>query len=373
MRSLTLVSTFVVALGAALGAAQPQGGVLRVRLTNGTDGGPGSAEKVTLFRLSTEMVPVAELGNVSGSFEISDIVVEGERPMLLQVTSSGVNYNQPVRFGRGYEAEADLTVFDTFREWDDDVLEVTTSRFLYRRKADELLVDKVFVVENRSSPPRTYHDPNGTFRFNLPAEGLLEVSSVQASSTSGMPVPQKSSRLPSGQGYVTKTAFKPGETQISVSYTVDYSQGHWEVDGQSFYKLRELMVFVSPPDVEIRAEGWEDLGAEPEGRFAAVRKRDVTPGTPIRLELKGGSPQAPDLVSSSENAAPAGSEDAAQAGSEAADPHGTITRIPDTTRSSKWVIVILMAAALGYGLLSKLYPRTEPADRAERAERADEG
>ena len=347
MKRAFLSATLVLLAAASFG--QPRGGILRVTLTNGTDGGPGTAEKVTLFRLSAEMVPVKALGSVSGSFEITDIEVEGQRPMLLQVSSSGVNYNQPINFGRGYEAEAEITVFDAFREWDDAVLEVTTSRVLYRREGDKLLVDEVFVVENRTSPPRTYHDPDGTFRFNLPTEDLLELHSVSASSPSGMPVPQQASPMLDGRGYVTKTAFKPGETQIAVSYEVGYRDGNYTMTGEAFYPLDELLVFVAPPDIQVEADGWDQLGVEPEGRFAAIRRSNVVPGTPIRLELSGGSARAEDLVTSS------GGSSSAE-GSRQAASSGTIERIPDPTRASKWFIVVLMAAAMGYALLAKLYP-----------------
>ena len=340
--------TLIMVLAATAAVTQPRGGILTVELVNGTTGGPGSGEKVTLYRLATEMMPVKELGAVSGRFEITDIEVEGERPMLLQVTSSGVNYNQPVSFGRGYEARAEITVYDAFDEWDDTVIAITTSRFLYRREGDKLLVDKVFVIENRSSPPRTYHNPDGTFRFNLPTDNLLSLHSVSASSASGMPVPQQASPIATGPGYVTKTAFKPGETQMSISYEVAYAGGRYAVDAQSFFVLPELLVFLAPPDVNVEAAGWEILGVEPQGRFFAIRKSDVAPGDPIRFELSGGSSVAEDLVPSSGESG-AGAAPPATSG-------GTVTRLDDPTRASKWVLVILMAAALGYGLLASLYP-----------------
>ena len=341
--------TFAMVITAAAAVPQPRGGILTVELVNGTTGGPGSGEKVTLYRLAGEMTPVQELGAVSGRFEITDIELEGQRPMLLQVTSSGVNYNQPIDFGRGYEAQAEITVYDTFHEWDDAVLEITTSRFLYRREGDKLLVDKVFVVENRSSPPRTYHNPDGTFRFNLPTNDLLSLHSVSASGASGMPVPQPASPIATGPGYVTKTAFKPGETQMAISYEVSYSGGRYGVDAQSFHVLPELLVFLAPPDMNVEAEGWEILGVEPQGRFFAIRKSDVAAGDPIRFELSGGSSVAEDLV-------PSGSGSGEGAAPPAATTGGTVTRLTDPTLASKWAVVILMAAALGYGLLAALYP-----------------
>lgn len=341
--------TFAMVLSVGVATPQPRGGILTVELVNGTTGGPGSGEKVTLYRLAGEMTPVQELGAVSGRFEITDIELEGQRPMLLQVTSSGVNYNQPIDFGRGYEARAEITVYDTFHEWDDNVLEITTSRFLYRRENDKLLVDKVFVIENRSSPPRTYHNPDGTFRFNLPTNDLLSLHSVSASGASGMPVPQPASPIATGPGYVTKTAFKPGETQMAISYEVSYSGGRYGVDAQSFHVLPELLVFLAPPDMNVEAEGWEILGVEPQGRFFAIRKSDVAAGDPIRFELSGGSSVAGDLV-------PSGSGSGEGAAPPAATTGGTVTRLTDPTLASKWAVVILMAAALGYGLLAALYP-----------------
>lgn len=357
--------TTTIALGlgcllsaAALASAQPRGGVLRVHLVDGTHGGDGSAEHVTLLRLGAEMTPVKEMGAVSGRFEVTDFEVEGERPMLLQVTASGVNYNQPVNFFRGYEADVEVTVYDVFDTWDDTLLEITTSRFLYRREGDKLLVDKVFVVENRTSPPRTFYNSDGTFRFNLPTKDLLELHSVSASSALGVPVPQPASPLPDGSGYVTKTAFKPGETQVAVSYEVRYLNSHYQVEGRAFERLAELLVFVAPPDIEITAEGWEDLGVEPEGRFSAIRMRNVAAGTPFRFELSGGSDEARPLLPTSEGST--GSSGSAGAPNAAAQ--GTITRPPDTTRASKWVLIVLMAAALAYGLLAELYPSSSRRD-----------
>jgi len=341
----------VVALGAlGLAAAvpassQPRGGILKVRLVNGTTGGAGSAEKVTLFRLRNEMIPAKEVGAVEGSFEIADIEIEGERPMLLQVTSQGVNYNEPVRFGRGYEAEVEITVYDVVREWNDRDLEVTTARVLFRREGDKLLADEVYVVQNRTSPKKTYHDPARGFRFYLPTSSLRELRSVSARGESGMPVPQQAAPLPDGSGYVTRTAFKPGETEMVISYEVGYGEEGYRMDSRVFYALPEYYVFVAPTDVNIEAEGWEHLGPEPEGRFVALRRRGVTPETPLQMRLSGGSASS---VTSS------GTEGGAEAS--APDGNAQVAIIPDGTHYSKAVVVMFMAAALAFGLLKTLYP-----------------
>jgi hypothetical protein len=337
VRVRTLLLAFSVA---APLSAQPRGGVLKVRLSNGTTGGPGRAEKVTLLRLANEMVPAKQMGAVEGSFEIRDIEVEGDRPMLLQVSAQGVNYNEPVRFGRGYEAEVEVTLYDVTREWSG--LEVTTARALYRREGDALLVDEIYVVANRTNPKKTFHDPENGFRFHLPTSSLREIRSVSARGGSGMPVPQQAAPLPDGSGYVTRTAFKPGETELVVSYVVAYPAEGYRMASRVFYPLPEYYVFVAPPDVRIEAVGWEELGPEPEGRFVALRKRDLAADSLLELTLSGGS----EIAASSER----GEESAPAEG-------GEISILPDPGRYSKAVLVTLMAAALAFGLLRTLYPR----------------
>jgi hypothetical protein len=336
----------VLGLGAAApSSSQPRGGILKVRLVNGTTGSAGRAEKVTLFHLRNEMIPAKEVGAVEGRFEISDIEVEGERPMLLQVTSQGVNYNEPVRFGRGYEAEVEVTVYDVVREWNDRDLEVTTARVLFRREQHRLLVDEVYVVENRTSPRKTYYDSEKGFRFYLPTSSLRELRSVSARGESGMPVPQQAAPLPDGSAYVTRTAFKPGETEMVISYEVGYGEDGHRMESRVFYALPEYYVFVAPPDVSVEADGWEHLGLEPEGRFVAFRKRDVTPGTPLLMKLSGGS---------ASSAAPSSADGASGAG--AGGDNAQVAILPDRTHYSKAVVVMFMAAALAFGLLKTLYP-----------------
>jgi hypothetical protein len=346
-RTPLLVFLWFAAGAPALG--QPRGGVLKVRLSNGTTGGQGRAEKATLFRLRDEMVPVKEVGPVEGSFQMDGIEVEGERPMLLQVTSQGVNYNEPVRFGRGYEAEAEIAVYDVFRDWNERDLELKTTRVLLRREGERLLVDEVYVVENRSTPRKTYHNPDQGFRFHIPTRGLRELRSVSARGESGMPVPQQASPLPGGSGYQTRTAFKPGETELVVSYEVDYPDSGYRMESRVFYPLPEYYVFIAPPDVKVEAAGWENLGLEPEGRFVAFRKREVAAGSSMEMSLSGGS-------STAMGAGGGESAESRTSASGSAEEGAQVSIIADGSQYSKAVVVMFMAAALAFGLLRTLYP-----------------
>jgi hypothetical protein len=327
---------------AAPAAAQPRGGVLRGKIVNGSSGGPGSAERVALIKMESGMEPIGTLGRVSGSFTLENLPIAGETPYLLQVTTDGVNYNQPVSFGRGYEAEATVTVYSATAEWKN--LEISTARFLFRREHDELRVDKLFVVENKTEPKKTFFLPQGTFKFYLPSD-LKELISVSASSGGGMPVPQFAEPLADGSGHVARIALKPGTTEVAISYLVDYGKGAYAFKDKAYYPLREVMALVSPADIQVAAAGLAPMGADPQNRFVVYGAKDLSAGAPIELELSGGSDHAPELVPGS-----GGSQ------AEGGDASHRVRALPDPYGAQKWIIVLLMAAALTYGLLASLLP-----------------
>lgn len=344
IRFLGLV--LVVAVAHPLGA-QPRGGVLRGKIINGTTGAPGRAERVALIKMASGLEPVASASDVSSSFTLENITLAGEVPYLLQVTSGGVNYNQTISFGRGYEAEASVTVYEPTTDWKDVGIE--TARFLLRRQHDKLRIDKLFIVENKTEPKKTLFHPQGTFRFSLPSD-MVELLTVSASSSGGMPVPQPSEALPDGSGYIARTALKPGTTEIAISYEVDYSKQSYHFHEKAHYPLPEVLALVSPADIRIEATGLESMGTEPKGRFQIVGASNLAAGDPIDFHLAGGSDHAPELGNTEDQQENATS--------------GQVMVLPDATLPIKWILVVLMAAALGYGLLSSLMPAEQQSARA---------
>jgi hypothetical protein len=357
MKPKTLLLALTAIVGAADSAlAQPRG-VLRGKILNGTTGAPGHAERVALVKMESGMDPIATLGQVTGSFLLKNLPISGETQYLLRVTTDGVNYSHPVRFGRSYEAEAEVTVYSATSEWKD--LEVSTARFLFRREQDELRVDKLFAVENKTEPKKTYFRPEGTFQFHLPAD-LKELISVSASSTGGMPVSQFAEPLAGGAGYIARIAFKPGITRIAIAYRVDYTKGSYVFKDKAFYRLPELAALVSPTDMRIEAAGLAPMGADPQNRFAVYAARNVSAGAPIELRLSGGGEHA-------------SNRDPGSGGSRSETGGSPPTRdLPDPYLAQKWTIVLLMAAALSYGLLASFVParaNAEPVPRLARKRR----
>ena len=231
------------------------------------------------------------------------------------------------------------TVYEVTRE--PSVIEVESARFLFRAAGDRLWVEKLYVIENRTDPPRTFYAEEGTFRFQLPSS-VSDTASVTASGIGGTPVAQSVFPLPDGSGYTTQTAFKPGLTDIVISYEVDYGSQRYVLREESHYRLPKLLILVEPSDIRLDADGWEDLSSEPGGRFSLLRRTHLPAGSPIELVLSGGDSPA-----------------VARTGAVLTMPapgvtHGQVTRLPDRTRTEKSVLVLLMGVALAFGLIASL-------------------
>ena len=369
------------ALGALAGlgalAAPTDAGPVRVRLWNGTTSAPGTADLLTLYRLSDGMEPVAQV-ETPGAETVLEAPEDGAgpamAPWLVQATWRGVNYNQPVRLGPDGGADVTIEVYEPFETWDERI-GLTTWRALYRRipadiaAGDRLRVDQIFVVANRSDPPRTFVADAGTLRFRLPPEDLMiGFPTVSATGTSGMPTPQSPFPVADAPGgindHAVRTPFKPGETEVVLSYEVRYPEEFHEARLVAPRASPEMLLLASPSDIALSLPGdatgaeaaaWEILEPDGDADLAVARRRDLDEGETVRLVLSGGSLPAParGTAGRGTDGAPPALPPLNPSGAAAGPAAGAIGDLPDPTLPGKWAVALLMAAALGFGLLHR--------------------
>gem|GEM_PF-2458523 len=347
-------------------AAQP----VRVTIVNGTTQAPAAVDLVTLYRLGAGMEPVDQIENPDARVTLEapeaggGPAPGGMRPFLLQATYRGVNYNAPVRLTPGETTEAAIVVYDPFAEWSEPGIGLSTWRALYRRmpgERDALRVDHIFVVENRTEPPRTFIHDDETLRFRLPPEGvLLELPTISSTGETGMPVPQSSFPVGDDGDYAIRTAFKPGETEIILSYAVAYDGERHEAMLVAPRASPEVLLLASPIDIRLELPpgappGWEILGPDEEARLTAARKFDIEAGEAVGMIFSGGTP--PPAAAGAAGGTPGGRQlpGLVAQSEEERSAVGTIGRLPDPTIASKWALALLMAAALGFGLLHRAF------------------
>ena len=316
-----LLECAAVLLAALVIAPIVSAGTVRGRVNNATTGMPGAGVDVVLIQLQGGMTAVANTkSDARGqfSFENPDI---GARPMLLRAIYKGVNFHQPLPPGK------DSVSLDVFEPTSDPkTISVPSRVVIFQPKGPNLIVGEEYGVKNDSAPPQAYFRPDGNFDVSLPEKA--ELKQIAASGPSGMPVVQ--APIDKGKGrYAIAFAFRPGESEVRLSYEVPYPGDAATVKIPTTYGGGRLLI-VAPPSVKLSGDGLQMSGQE-QG-MNIYERGIVTAGTVVTVALSGTAPPL------SPNAASAGAPGRAE-NVQGADTAGTIQSVPGRLDSLKWILV----------------------------------
>jgi hypothetical protein len=328
-------------------------GTLQGTVRNGTTGQAAAGVDVILIQLQGGMQPVANTKtDAQGHFEFTHPQI-GAGPMLVRAVYRGVNYHEPLPPGK---TTAEIQVFEPTDKA--GTFAIPARAVILQPNGSDLLVGEEYSIENKTQPPMAYFHQNGSFVFALP-DGA-ELSQVSAAGASGMPVVQGT--IDKGKGLeAIDFPFRPGESNVRVSYKVPYAGNETKLRILSPYAVARLAVF-APPGVTVSGDGFTPAGQE-QG-FNAYMRESVAADTPLIVKVSGTAP----MQSSSQgggagggggmpsSGAPgsAGSQDPsvnsrAEAGGDAAT--ATATTIPARLDSLKWILVGGFAAIFALGFV----------------------
>jgi len=330
-------------------------GTLQGTVRNGTTGQAAAGVDVILIQLQGGMQPVGNTKtDAQGHFEFTHAQI-GASPMLVRAVYRGVNYHEPVPPGKSI---ADIQVFEPTDKA--GTFAIAARAVILQPNASDLLVGEEYSIENKTQPPVAYFHQNGSFVFVLP-DGA-ELSQVSAAGASGMPVVQGT--IDKGKGLeAIDFPFRPGESNVRVSYKVPYAGNETKLRISSPYPVTRLAVF-APPGVTVTVEGFSPAGQE-QG-FNAYMREAVAANTPLIVKVSGTAPmQSSSQGGGAGGGAPtggatgsAGSQDPsvnsrAEAGGDAAT--ATATTIPARLDSLKWILVGGFAAIFALGFVYLLW------------------
>jgi hypothetical protein len=327
-------------------------GTLQGTVRNGTTGQAAAGVDVILIQLQGGMQPVGNTKtDAQGHFEFTHPQI-GAGPMLVRAVYRGVNYHEPIPPGK---TTAEVQVFEPTDKA--GTFAVAARAVILQPNASDLLVGEEYSIENKTQPPMAYFHQNGSFVFALP-DGA-ELSQVSAAGASGMPVVQGT--IDKGKGLeAIDFPFRPGESNVRVSYKVPYAGNETKLRISSPYPVARLAVF-APPGVTVTGDGFAPAGQE-QG-FNAYMRESVAANTPLIVKVSGTAP----MQSSSQGggtgggggrpssaAGNGGSQDPsvnsrAEAGGDAAT--ATATTIPARLDSLKWILVGGFAAIFALGFV----------------------
>jgi len=326
-------------------------GTLQGTVRNGTTGQPAAGVDVILIQLQGGMQPVENTKtDAQGHFQFTHPQI-GAAPMLVRAVYRGVNYHEPIPPGK---TTAEVQVFEPTDKA--GTFAIAARAVILQPNATDLLVGEEYSIENKTQPPMAYFHQNGSFVFALPDGAQL--SQVSAAGASGMPVVQGT--IDKGKGLeAIDFPFRPGESNVRVSYKVPYAGNETKLSISSPYPVARLAVF-APPGVTVTGDGFAPAGQE-QG-FNAYMRESVAANTPLIVKVSGTAPMqsssqgggAGGGASAGGAAGSGGSQDPsvnsrAEAGGDAAT--ATATTIPARLDSLKWILVGGFAAIFALGFV----------------------
>lgn len=315
---LAVVAVAIFALAPASEAATVHGTV-----NNGTTGKPGASVEVILIQLQGGMQPVANTRtDAAGQFTFDNPNI-GAQPMLIRAVYKGVNFHQPLPPGK------DSVTVEVFEPTGDTkTISVESHVVIFQPNEASLLVGEEYGVKNDSKPPLAFFRADGNFEVVLPEKA--ELKQIAASGPSGMPVVQ--STIDKGKDkYAIAFAFRPGESEVRLSYEIPYPNNSVTVKLPTTYGGGRLLV-VAPPTVQLKGDGLQMAGQE-QG-MNIYERSGVAAGTIVSIALSGTAPPP-----AAANAANAGGAPGRAENVQGGDAPVAIQSVPGRLDSLKWVLV----------------------------------
>ncbi len=339
----------VMALAAILPAQTAQ---LRGTVENGTTGRMQPGAQVRLLLPAANMQTIAQTrSRAGGKFQLA--LPENPGTLVLEASYQGVDYFQTLPPAA---RQTQMQVFNATGS--SRRLRIHEMATVLQPENGDLAVVNEFVIRNRLSPPVTWYQPKGMFRFAAP-RGIIP-DGAQVIGPNGMPI--RKNPHPTRQAGIYRIAYplRPGETRIQISYRIPYAQKQARVPLTALFPVDGMQVYVPPP-MRFAAPGFT-LGGAADGYQVYQRAAPMggniiaqvsgTAAVPAAMQAQANTGSGP--ASNPAGASAEGAENPGTAqGSAAAGPSSGAPRASFVERHQITLLLclaLLAAAGLGYML-----------------------
>jgi len=318
---LVAVAGFGMSLAALAAQTAPN---LPGRVLNGTTKQPVAHVVVEFVLLQQGMASAGTATtDTQGKFRFDGPEFAG-RPALLRVDYQGATYSHVLQPLPDPQPEVEIPVYDADRQ--PGLVTATEHIIFLQPTGDTLWVVEEVLLENRSSPPKTYVNTEGTFRFLVP-EQVREGVKVFVEGPGGMPLNQPPIPKDKPGSFAISYPLRPGQTQVHLEYALNYQSPF--AFSKSLEVAAERTHIVTPGQgVQVQGETLVSEGTEPTTGFLAYR---ITPvSNQLRLQISGQAVM-PDSA----------------AGDAAAAPGGLVPILDPVSQRRTWILVLLGMVLLG--------------------------
>jgi hypothetical protein len=263
-------------------------GVVEGRLINRTDPSIIAGGVVLdLFGLGGSMNVIRTAKTDSaGRFRIEGL--PENQQLMIRTNYKGANYH--VKFSSAGKAsvEVEIEVFEPTSSMKD--IRVEKAELIFGMAGDQLKAIQTYTFNNKTTPPRTYVNPEGTFRISNPP-GLLEPPQMSVmASLSSMPLVQSAKESADGKSYYSLYPLRPGITTFEVRELLPYTNRNFAYAGKSYYDIDSLSIMVIPQDLAVSGKGLSKKETNSQENLAVYENPPVKAGAELTWTFSGGTP-----------------------------------------------------------------------------------
>jgi hypothetical protein len=266
------------------------GGVIEGKLVNGTDPGVACADaQLEVVGLATGMNALKSArSDATGRFRIDGLPTD--QPLMVRTEYKSVSYHARVAFDSGGKASVAIEVFEPASSADG--ITVEEIRMAFQLSGDQLRSLELYSLHNSTKPPRTFVNPEGTFRFSK-APGILEPPRAGVTAPGAtMPLAQSPLESADGRSYYLLYPLRPGVTTIELDQILPYKDRTYVYRRKFYQDLKPFDVGVVPADATLTGEGRLKLQVSEKENFAVYRSGPIKAGTEVVWTFAGGTPAA---------------------------------------------------------------------------------
>lgn len=256
---------------------------IKGRVVNGTTGEPAGVVNVTVVDPRHGMATEGEITtDAQGNF-IAKNLKEDISVFLFQVNYEGVMYTEVVN-PEELSDMIEVKIYESTTSWE-GVL-VALPHFMARRSHDTLSIDRLYMINNLSDPPRTVMGKGAGFRVMIPDDNI-EITQMFVTDL-GIPITVEP--RPSGEPNISTIdyAFKPGETRVGISYSMNYATERYDYEETLEYGLTQLIVMTEDPSMEVSSKDLEFPEAGETHGFRSFRFGEFAKSSTLPLTFRKG-------------------------------------------------------------------------------------
>jgi len=304
-------------------------GTLSGTVVNRTTGKPEANVALDLLSPTQGMTELATTTSDSqGNFSVTKDSI-GMTPILIRATVHDVSFNTFAPPGR---PNVQVEVYDISK--DPKTVSVPQHIIIFQPQDSKLLGAEEYTIDNASNPPIAYFRTEGSFDFAIPDNAKL--GQVSVTTSMGMAVAQAS--IDKGKGrYAIAYPFRPGQTQVRLSYDVPYANNTASLKLPATYGDGKLLVVV-PPGVTVTGDGLVAAGQE-QGMIVYTHDPLPTKGV-LSLSVSGVA-----------SGPAAGADQGGQEGNSRQEQGPEVIAAPSRLNDFKWYLFAGLVALFAMGAL----------------------